>query len=79
MKTNLLPESVKKTYRGVESLPAVCSPEYHDELRSTRPWRLFVTEIGVQSFPPDPPLVLGNCPCCKTTLAKNPSPPSRDE
>lgn len=64
--------SLKKTYRGGSSdLAAVCSPAYHLDLKQDpKHWMMFVSEIGEQCFPPDPPLVLGNCPCCKTTLAR---------
>jgi hypothetical protein len=64
--------TLKKTYRGGSSdLAAVCSPRYHNNLKEDpRYWVLFVAEIGEQHFPPDPPVMLGNCPCCRTTLTK---------
>ncbi len=62
---------VRKSYRtgrGSQTLPAVCSPEYHQQL-AAQLWDKFIEEIGLQEFP-DESLTLGNCPLCQTTLSR---------
>jgi len=67
-------EAARKCYqsgRVSQELPAVCSQAYHRQL-AAKLWDGYIIEIGVMKDETDPheDLVLGNCPCCNTTLSK---------
>lgn len=71
-KSLLLIGRFKSTYREgreAEALPAVCSREFHNRLASLH-WGRLITTMGVQKWPDEPELRLGNCPVCNTTLSK---------
>ena len=65
----------KKTYRegrgAAGDLPAVCSQEFHRRL-ATIHWGKLISTMGIQQWPGEPDMKLGNCPVCNTTLSKPP-------
>lgn len=57
--------------RPESELPAVCSQEFH-RLLATVHWGKLISTMGVQKWPDEPEMRLGNCPLCNTTLTKPP-------
>ena len=51
--------------------PQICEQAYHESFRSTFVHFLASTEyVGIQEcIPPDPPLALGRCRRCRTTIS----------
>jgi hypothetical protein len=57
--------------RSEHELLAVCSRAFHRRLAAVH-WGRLISTIGVQKWPDEPEMKLGNCPVCHTTLAKPP-------
>ncbi len=73
-KSQLPVGNFKRTYRegrATTELPAVCSQNFHEQLASLH-WGKLISTMGVQKWPDEPEMRLGNCPICHTTLSKPP-------